>query len=106
MDRETAKRLLSKGVDPSIILDELLGDEDAATPASAPEPAPEVTPATVPEEPKPQPPAVDPVLAAIAQLTGTIQTLNARTRSFEPKPAETVDDILAAALGGGKQNGR
>lgn len=105
MDRETAKRLLSKGVDPSIILDELLGDEDAATPASAPEPAPEVTPAPAPEEPKPQP-AVDPVLAAIEKLTGTIQTLNARTRSFEPKPAETVDDILAAALGGGKENGR
>lgn len=99
MDRETAKRLLAKGVDPSIILDELLGEEDPKTPEvpGPAEPAPEVTEPAKPEPSKPQP---DPILAAIEKLTGTIQTLNARTRSFEPQPAETVDDILAAAMGG------
>lgn len=102
MDRETAKRLLAKGVDASIILDELLGEEaPPEVPAAAEEPAAEVTePAPAPARPEPKQP--DPILAAIEKLTGTIQAMNARTRSFDPQPAETVDDILAAALGGKK----
>ena len=103
MDRETAKRLLAKGVDASIILDELLGEEaEPEVPAPA-KPAAEVKePAPAPEPKKDQQP--DPILAAIEKLTGTIQAMNARTRSFEPQPAETVDDILAAALGGNKND--
>lgn len=101
MDRETAKRLLAKGVDASIILDELLGEEaPPEVPAAAEEPAAEVQQAPAPEPKNETRP--DPILAAIEKLTGTIQAMNARTRSFDPQPAETVDDILAAALGGKK----
>lgn len=101
MDRETAKRLLAKGVDASIILDELLGEEAPPEVPAPAEPTAEVTePAPAPARPEPKQP--DPILAAIEKLTGTIQAMNARTRSFDPQPAETVDDILAAALGGKK----
>lgn len=100
MDKETAKRLLAKGVDPSIILDELLGEDDApAVVALQPEePAAEVKPAEVPEENRRPDP--DPILAAIEKLTGVIQAGNSRTRSFDAARPETTDDILAAALGG------
>ena len=101
VDRETAKRLLAKGVDASIILDELLGEEDAPPVVSLPtaEPAAEVIPAEKPE-PKAEQMRPDPILAAIEKLTGTIQAMNSRTRSFDPPRQETTEDILAAVLGG------
>ena len=97
VSKEMLGYLKEKGVSADILLGMLLDEE-------APKAEPESPDAEEPqpEEPKPESPAkpaADPVLAAIEKLTGAVQAMNVRGRSFESQPAQSVDDFLAGVLG-------
>ena len=104
MEKSLIKKLSQAGVDPAVILN-LIIDEDEpesllpSTPAqeevSAQQPA-EVVPAAQNIE---APPAQDRILEAIERLTGAVQAANIRSLSAgDPAQAETADSILASLI--------
>lgn len=101
MDKSMVKKLSSAGVDPAVIINLLLDEDEPeqaagvrAEPAEAPaEPAPQVS------QPEPEPRKDDAILAAIERLTGAVQAANIRTMSAgDPTQAETADSILASLI--------
>ena len=105
MEKRLIKKLSQAGVDPAVILN-LIIDEDEpesllpSTPAqeevSAQQPA-EVVPAA--QNITEAPPAQDKILEAIERLTGAIQASNIRSLSAgDPAQAETADSILASLI--------
>lgn len=100
IDKALIKKLSTAGVDPAVIINLIVTDEEEAPeaaqdPAKVPEPQPAPAPA-----PQPAPAANnDAVLAAIEKLTGAIQASNIRGASaVDPAGAETADTILANLL--------
>ena len=100
------KKLSSAGVDPAIIVNLLLDEDEPeqaagvrAEPAEASaEPAPQVT------QPEPEPRKDDAILAAIERLTGAVQAANIRNMSAgDPTQAETADSILASLIAPAKK---
>lgn len=103
VSKEMLGYLKEKGVSADILLGMLLDDNpmtEAESPA-AEEPRPEE-----PKPAEPAKPAKDDVLAAIEKLTGAVQAMNVRARSFEPQPAQSVDEILAGVLGAKPEGGK
>ena len=101
IDKALIKKLSMAGVDPAVIINLIVSDEEE-TPEAAPDPAPVPDPQPAPAPaPQPQPaaPNNDAVLAAIEKLTGAIQASNIRGASAgDPASAETADTILANLL--------
>jgi hypothetical protein len=106
MDKSMVKKLSSAGVDPAVIINLLLDEDEPeqaagvrAEPAEAPaEPAPQVT------QPEPEPRKDDAILAAIERLTGAVQAANIRNMSAgDPTQAETADSILASLIAPAKK---
>lgn len=106
MDKSMVKKLSSAGVDPAVIINLLLDEDEPeqaagvrAEPAEAPaEPAPQVS------QPEPEPRKDDAILAAIERLTGAVQAANIRNMSAgDPTQAETADSILASLIAPAKK---
>ena len=106
IDNGMIKKLSSAGVDPAIIVNLLLDEDEPeqaagvrAEPAEASaEPAPQVT------QPEPEPRKDDAILAAIERLTGAVQAANIRNMSAgDPTQAETADSILASLIAPAKK---
>lgn len=106
IDKGMIKKLSSAGVDPAVIINLLLDEDEPeqaagvrAEPAEAPaEPAPQVT------QPEPEPRKDDAILAAIERLTGAVQAANIRNMSAgDPSQAETADSILASLIAPAKK---
>lgn len=115
------KKLKEKGVDPSVILDLLLEEEE--TPGAAPE-TPEEKPEdkkpAAPEEKKPETPkdpdpitpehirqateVQDQILKAIEKLTGAVQTSNLLNAGSTGPDVDTTEAVLASIINpkGGK----
>lgn len=106
MDKSMVKKLSSAGVDPAVIINLLLDEDEPeqaagvrAEPAEIPaEPAPQVA------QPEPEPRKDDAILAAIERLTGAVQAANIRNMSAgDPTQAETADSILASLIAPAKK---
>ena len=106
IDKGMIKKLSSAGVDPAIIVNLLLDEDEPeqaagvrAEPAEASaEPAPQVT------QPEPEPRKDDAILAAIERLTGAVQAANIRNMSAgDPTQAGTADSILASLIAPAKK---
>lgn len=106
MDKSMVKKLSSAGVDPAVIINLLLDEDEPeqaagvrAEPAEAPaEPAPQAS------TPEPEPRKDDAILAAIERLTGAVQAANIRNMSAgDPTQAETADSILASLIAPAKK---
>lgn len=109
IDKGMIKKLSSAGVDPAIILNLLLDEdepEQAAGVRAEPE-QPEQAPAAaepVQPAPVPEPRKDDAILAAIERLTGAVQAANIRNMSAgDPTQAETADSILASLIAPAKK---
>lgn len=106
IDKNMVKKLSSAGVDPAIIINLLLDEDEPeqaaevrAEPAQVEEaPAPvEIAPPA--PAPQPEPRKDDAILAAIERLTGAIHASNIRNMSAgDPAQAETADQILAQVI--------
>lgn len=107
IDKGMIKKLSSAGVDPAIIVNLLLDEdepEQAAGVRAEPE-QPEQEPAAAePVQPVPEPRKDDAILAAIERLTGAVQAANIRNMSAgDPTQAETADSILASLIAPAKK---
>ena len=99
IEKSLIQKLQAAGVAADVILQLVLDEDPAPTPA--------------PADPAPQPAAPasnDAILQAINRLTGSIQAMNLRTIGGQQPPVQTSDDILKfmmspAAPGEGGQNG-
>lgn len=109
IDKSLVKKLSSAGVDPAVIINLLLDEDEPeqaaevrADPdkASVWKPLPEKTPEPEPlPDFKPEPRKDDAILAAIEKLTGAIHASNIINSSAgDPAAKETADDILAAMI--------
>ena len=105
MERKVIEKLRTAGVDPAVILDLILDDQDQSHAAPAevtPEPAAapdhELASAAPAEPAAPAAPAADPILSKLDQLIGTIQASNILRDGRGSQPTETVDDILAKMI--------
>ena len=104
IDKSLVKKLSSAGVDPAVIINLLL-DEDEPEQAAEVRADP-VQPAADQREEQPAPAAAAPeprkddaILAAIEKLTGAIHASNIINSSAgDPSAKETADDILAAMI--------
>ena len=104
MDKKLVKKLADAGVEPAVIINLLLSDdeEEQEKPAQIPDP-----PAQASQE-KPAEPVIetvkpaasnDAILAAIEKLTGAIHAGNIRAASAgEPAQPESAETILANLL--------
>lgn len=112
LTNKDVKKLKDKGVDPSVILDLLLEEDEAPeqTPEAAPEDKkPEQTPEDKPEEKKPETQdqkndMQDQILKAIEKLTGAVQTSNLLNAGSDGPDVDNTEDILASIINptGGK----
>lgn len=105
MDTRLIEKLRTAGVDPAVILDLILDDQDQShaapeqvTPEPAAAPNPEPKPAAPVAPAAPAAPALDPILTKLNQLIGTIQASNILRDGRGSQPTETVDDILAQMI--------
>jgi hypothetical protein len=113
LSNKDVKKLKEKGVDPSIILDLLLEDEEAPA-----DPAPENPKDEKPEEKKTETPKEekktetpnqktdmqDQILKAIEKLTGAVQTSNLLNAGSAGPDVDTTEAALASIINpkGGK----
>ena len=107
MERKVIEKLRTAGVDPAVILDLILDDQDQShaapeqvTPEPAAAPDPEPAPAA------PGAPATDPILSKLDQLIGTIQASNILRDGRGSAQTETVDDILAKMITPGNKEAK
>lgn len=100
IDKSLVKKLSSAGVDPAVIINLLLDEDEPEQAAEVRAPAEPET--KVPEEPapaaEPEPRKDDAILAAIEKLTGAIHASNIRRSSAGDPAVETADDVLAAMI--------
>ena len=105
------QKLKDKGVDPSVILDLLLEEEE--DPGKAPETPNNEKPEKAPETPKNEKPEKAPVqkndvqdqiLKAIEKLTGAVQTSNLLNAGSDGPDVDTTEAALASIINpkGGK----
>lgn len=108
MTKEEIKLLKEKGVDASILLDMVLGEEAPKQEDQKPEEQKpeEQKPEEKQEEEKQEEEKEDKILAAIEKLTGSIQHYNllfGGTDGDEKTLSDKVDDIMTQLLGGKKE---
>ncbi len=107
IDKGMIKKLSSAGVDPAIIVNLLLDEdepEQAAGVRAEPEQPEQAPAAAEPVQPAPEPRKDDAILAAIERLTGAVQAANIRNMSAgDPTQAETADSILASLIAPAKK---
>lgn len=104
IDQTMIKKLKDAGVGADIIINLLL-EEEPANPAPAAAPEQKEQPAEAPETPAApaeKQPDPDPILKAIADLTGAIQASNILRTGREKAEQPTADDVLAEILSGKK----
>jgi hypothetical protein len=109
MERKVIEKLRTAGVDPAVILDLILDDQDQSHAAPAevtPEPAAAPDPEPAPAPAAPAAPATDPILSKLDQLIGTIQASNILRDGRGSQPTETVDDILAKMITPGNKEAK
>lgn len=108
IDKSMVKKLSSAGVDPAVIINLLLDEDEPeqaagvraepAQPEQAPAAAEPVQPVPT-SVPAPEPRKDDAILAAIEKLTGAIHASNIRRGGMAgPEQPETTDTILANLL--------
>lgn len=118
LTNKDVKKLKEKGVDPSVILDLLLeDDEQGQDPGTTPdnpmnenqEKAPEDKKTETPKEEKPETPdkktdMQDQILKAIEKLTGAVQTSNLLNAGSAGPDVDTTEAALASIINpkGGK----
>lgn len=105
IDKSLVKKLSSAGVDPSVIINLLLDEDEPEQAAEVRADPVQVEKAAAPAEENPRQPVAAPdprkddaILAAIEKLTGAIHASNIRNSSAGDIPKETADDILAALI--------
>ena len=110
LNNKDIQKLKEKGVDPSVILDLLLEEEqDPETPEEKQEEKKPAAPEEKQEEKKPAAPEQkndmqDQILKAIEKLTGAVQTSNLLNAGSTGPDVDTTEDILASIINpkGGK----
>ena len=112
LTNKDVKKLKEKGVDPSIILDLLLEDEEqdpGTTPEEKPDQKPDQKPEEKPEQKPDQTPdqktdMQDQILKAIEKLTGAVQTSNLLNAGSTGPDVDTTEAALASIINpkGGK----
>lgn len=114
LSNKDIQKLKEKGVDPSIILDLLLEDDDQGQdPGTTPETpkeekteTPDQKKTETPKEEKPDQKTdmQDQILKAIEKLTGAVQTSNLLNAGSAGPDVDTTEDILASIINpkGGK----
>ena len=111
LNNKDIQKLKDKGVDPSVILDLLLEEEE--DPGKAPETPKNEKPEKAPETPKNEKPEKAPVqkndvqdqiLKAIEKLTGAVQTSNLLNAGSDGPDVDTTEAALASIINpkGGK----